>query len=877
MTNTNVLTRLTDRCDIYFAGSLISKELIIEKYSDFLAHTLSSEEHSVSIALHTGSVCFDTVSFLTAALGSLSLDMTTPEQIISSLNIGELVMYKNQRYRWRGVESKDGETYLKIEQDGCGKIGKYTRFLPYDNHKNLVKPYYGPSGLTDGRGIRKVKSHRADFISYIFEIPTSEIPSITGVSTVIVTERNTFDRISKELEIIYGEDKHIGLLDIVTASYYTDSGVEYPYGRNPAKAEPVLKITRKISTARDLVLDKRGNKVVGLLIIGSDAMAKGSSELTDLLDRKSLCFAHVAAGMDSKNAENIIEIQENAAIFACTKEFLLQNTLPPHEHNPLTIELDKQVETILNNTVTVINVDGGCSWDDLKKAREALYTIKNSEWNEERKNGFIISAYSLLNLFITAVFSMQTLEKAVKFGKLHIGVASPALRIRELRGFAESAKTMEYNCAFVVDVLEHFYRSMLSQCPKYDALKEYLDTIGDKKVAVVVPKAYYANILIGNERFNKHNVNIVTTNRFDSTIDYDKIIVVGNINGLRFDPLKCKSAEDIIVFLYECETHMFMHKKHKADNFEKKLNSRLGIIEDDYNDVNANVLEDDAEHEEMDALVESVSDLERYIDEISIFDIGKFAAQASGSSGNAPTSEICAIGRFTSGEHILFSKYYDAVVFDSEQGAVTETDTENLVAGDLLVFAKRDDYTQNMVDYIYESLLSTGRLSKEVLDATRKALYWKEVLRKYKNDNELTYRDIAKGLRRFGSSLQEVSIRQWLIEESHIVGPRDEKTLEQIAKLTRDPYLLSDTHGYFEACRIVRRQRKEILGLIGKAITNRISGHIPPNGSVLEVVYENVENLSEILELDNIFFLDDPMTVLVNIINKPMTDAEVSI
>lgn len=109
------------------------------------------------------------------------------------------------------------------------------------------------------------------------------------------------------------------------------------------------------------------------------------------------------------------------------------------------------------------------------------------------------------------------------------------------------------------------------------------------------------------------------------------------------------------------------------------------------------------------------------------------------------------------------------------------------------------------------------------------------------------------------------------------MGPRDEITLRHIAQLTQDPYLLNDTHSYFEACRIVRRQRKEILELIGKAILDKLRGHKPPIGSILEIVYDNVENLSEILELATLNLLEEPVTVSANLINKPITDWEVTI
>ena len=43
------------------------------------------------------------------------------------------------------------------------------------------------------------------------------------------------------------------------------------------------------------------------------------------------------------------------------------------------------------------------------------------------------------------------------------------------------------------------------------------------------------------------------------------------------------------------------------------------------------------------------------------------------------------------------------------------------------------------------------------------------------------------------------------------MGPREERTLRQIAEMTGDPYLLDDVPGHFNACRIVRAQRRKFL------------------------------------------------------------------
>jgi hypothetical protein len=872
MTDQQVLLRLAEKCDIFFEGSLISKELIVQKYADFFAASISSKERSSSVALHTGSVCFDIVSFLMSALACVSLDQTDPDEIIAALSDGEMVLFRNERYRWRGLETMDGQLYMNLEQDGRGKHGLSTLKILFEANKSLVKPYKGTSEVTDGRGIRKQKSNRSDFISYITGKNESDIPGITGVAVVIVADRASFDRIQKGLRISFN-GKDIGLLDIVPASYYTDGDEPYQFGSNPSKAEPVLKIAGKVSIARDLVLDKRGNKVVGLIIIGSEPASKGSSELEDLLGRKSLKFTLISMGIDSENAEVYINNEENS-VFACTKEFLLRNSKPTVVSNSLTDELDRQVENIVNSEVSTEVVDGGCSWEIYRKIRNALFVIKQSDWDEERKKNFVVPAHSLLNLFTTAVFSMDALEQSIAGGELQIGISSPAGRVGELWTAAENCGSLESQCIFVADALDDLYRSILSDSSKLQSLKKLVQSAAEENIAVIIPKAYYADVLRKEPLFLRKGIHIVTANRFDASCGYDKVIVVGDFSGKRFDALKCKAAAHIIVLLYECETHWFKRRKRRAAKLEKKLNAISGLPDDYEEDiVEAEIDEDAVERFEGESL-----DLEEYIDVISIFDIRKFVAGLSASGGNAPTSEVSAIGRFVGGEQIMFSKFYKAVVYNpsNAKDPISETDVDKLTSGDKLVFTKRDDFTRNIVDGIYDALRISGKLNKDVIDATEKSVWWKEVLRDYQQRHNLTYRQLAQELNRHGCSLSETSIRQWLVAESRIVGPRDESTLRQIAEMTGDTYLLSDTTGYFNACRMVRRQRIKILDLIGKAIEEKLSGHHPPHGSELEIVYDNVEALSETLELETITFLDEAVSVPINLINKPIADMEVA-
>ena len=205
---------------------------------------------------------------------------------------------------------------------------------------------------------------------------------------------------------------------------------------------------------------------------------------------------------------------------------------------------------------------------------------------------------------------------------LKASVTSPAIRIRELRDLAENAESVEYHCIYVIDAIEQLYKSCFADCSKYNALKRYLESSNAEKIALVVPKAYYVNILCEDEIFYRRGITIVTANRFDNSVCYDEIIAIGDFCGKRFDPVKCRAAENVIVLLYECETHWFKYKKYKAETFENKLNSRIGVIQDDLFDDDLENNED--KNNDLISFIDEEVGLEKYINNISILDINKY-------------------------------------------------------------------------------------------------------------------------------------------------------------------------------------------------------------------------------------------------------------
>ena len=73
----------------------------------------------------------------------------------------------------------------------------------------------------------------------------------------------------------------------------------------------------------------------------------------------------------------------------------------------------------------------------------------------------------------------------------------------------------------------------------------------------------------------------------------------------------------------------------------------------------------------------------------------------------------------------------------------------------------------------------------------------------------------------------------------------------------------------------MKHAERKILALIAQAINDKLSNKEPAPGSAFEVVYENVDRLSETLELDNINRLDETVSVNNNMVNRPITESEV--
>ena len=862
-----LLRRLLGKCEIYFENSLISKEELMKAYFEFLTSD-QGKDKSVDIGLHTGSICFDVISLLTVTVKCLLLDDTRISDILLSLKKGEMVLYGKERWEWDGFcdENKDA-----VPKDGNVKIQyaslkqlirkqynwKYVR----EDKWHLITPYMGDAKKTGGAGVRQKSNARSDFLSHVFGI--NDAPDVTETSVVIVSKKDRFERMVDGLKIRYGKNKSVGLLDIVTASYYSNNGNEVRYKGNAGKNEPFLKITEKMSIARRLVLSNNENEAAGLIVLDASNLSD-LSELSDVLNRKKMQYAHMTSNIDSDNMIELVDIYEGSRVFACTKEFLIQNNFSIAEDNRHARELMGSVDNIVNGNVCSIVVEGGPSWDDYKSVLESLLAIRRSEWND--KDEFLRQSRSLMNLFLSAVFTSEDVEEYAR--REGVLISSPMKRIVELEQSLVTSGIVKEHCLRVLKMLNQLRLANLESCPKGIELLRLLDLSENKRTAVVVQKQHYGEILSSIDAVSRRPNTIVSyMNRFDGAERYDEIISTGSYSGKRFNPYTCHSASEINVLLYGCEGRLFEYKKKRIKDFERKMNLAAGIIVED-----SEKLQDTVESEgENTSIFESeISELDDYIEKLNNALDPKEIVRRLGYCSSTQTTEVSVVGVFSDSK-ALFSEYYKALIYDTD-GNVSEVDAKDLKPGDIIIFMKRDAHMRNSVDSIYQDLIAAGKLDVVTYD---KALRWKAALRDYMKSENINVRELSERLDEIGKTVHMGTMRQWVHEDSVVIRPQKKEAVECIAKLTRDAELLGNFDEYYDAGRLVVNQRKAIIDHIKTVVVGKLRGAAPPKDPIIRMIYDDVQRLSEILELESIQILDEPISVPTNIVNRPIGDLNV--
>lgn len=866
------MNKIIKSCDVCIDGNVISRELLLETFSDFILSTIEKEKHNVGIVLHTGSVCFEAIMLACAAVSNLLYNQTNASDIISQLIPGDIVLYYNsnksnskaQRYIFKGfVDSPDepprseSGTYVWLTQGNTGRL-----LLPSACWNRIV-PYWGNASSMDGRGLRRDNGKRNRFLKFALGLGEEEIIRISDTSTVVVMARDTANTLVNGLSFRFGNEE-VQLTELVPVSYFTENE-EYPYGGNPAKSEPVLKITGRVSKARELLLKRGGNKNIGLIVSGDGIIRHGDSEIPELVERQSIQYVYLCMHINSDFSEKLVSSYEKASLFACTKDFLLSNSLSVKAENDYTNQLSAQVDAVIDHEVITKELPGYLGWEEYRKFKHAMFFIKESDYQSDSKDSFVVQAFSLMNLFKTALFPMKTLEDFIDSGEIDT-VEKPEARLTKIEDCANSFPEYLREAAMtVIGTLETAYLLLVDHSAKENTMREIISQNFGKSIAIVLPKAYYVTIvksLIADvARESSCDITLVTANRFTNDALYDIVIVSGNVTGVRFDALRCQSAQCIFALLYDFEKHQFKSRIRKSMQTEHLFNQRSTIyVEDEYED---QLL--DAEESEVEEVETIDTELTNYIGATCLNAIHN---NSDTSGTHKSVADIVAVAKFDTDEVAFFTKNYKAYVLDDSEHSVKEVDVMDLADGDIIVFTRSNSTTRDIVENLLGDMIESELVSDEVAKAYYEARRWKSVLTNYLKRAGCSAKTLADAMIKNGVSVQEATIRTWLDEDAHTVRPRKLDSIQQIALIAGDEDLFDNAESCYAAGGVIYKVRRQILRAIGQAILGEITGGNDASDPIMCAVSERIEKAAVVLQIETITFVND--TVPLNAINRPI-------
>lgn len=845
------------RCSIIINSIECPLPPILYDNANFLMDTLT-QERSRSVCYHAGTDFLTIVASIIMGLCCLVGDKTTPEEVVRNLNAGDYVIYNGSRGIFSGFD-ENGRAIVKQIKQALPLIN----YIPVSRF-HLIKPYHGEATSLDGRGIRGIPAQKRDFLSYLLGVDKSELPAEISYSVIIVTDRSVSDYVMKNtiLKVPSGESLPLGSL--FSAAYYTENDI-YHYAGNIAKSDPVIKFTSKVSVARELIIEDDRKGIIGLAVCGRNALESGESELVSLFGRRSLPHICIIDRINSWDASKLIERFPETQLFAWTKPVMEQyvvggrNFVDTSEVS-ISRKLTKIIDDICESKVQTVPCGSPISTEQYFGVRKALWQIAKFDYSDPEKERFVIIGFSLLKLFTQSIVSMQQFEKQIARGA--ITARAPSDQLKELDSIADGFGGLlsEY-MAIVVDGLTSFFSSIEYNNRKFDYLLNCLmESTSIDQFTVIVPKESYALSFIAcfssKDKYILKRMKFAVSERFNIESAADTVISISAFSSKHFNPYY-NIGRNISILTYD-------HEKPALSNLyyiAKKPESLYSV---------KNAAEQLVHTKQMEKLPPQEdyidTELEAYINQV-VINNAIFTAESNAGTGHNMVP-ICRIVLFESGQKAFLTKFYVAYLLDETAETVVERSVSDLQQGDYLIFKNFGEQAGDIVDELLQKLIANQDSSMALSEAYELSKRWKRILKEYMCSQGLSFRDVSDKLADLGHKKHEVTIRSWLNEEAHIVGPRDEDSFVAIALITGDKDISDNPQKYWNACGVIRSTRVRILRYIGMNIINSMGRRHKQADELLATIIGDVSELASLLRIESIVEPTN-LNMPANIVNRP--------
>jgi len=838
------LLKIVDHIQILYKGEEIQRSQILDAYSEFMASCCQTNSMRCLI-LHPGTEIFTIIGLIIFILSNLCEETLSEEEIIQTLNEGDKVVIsgkKEQLAIFKGmqfVESSNKNMAVFEMKDGM------RQFLPPTSYYK-VTPYYGNAQTLGGRGIGTNLSVKKRFYSLVLSEDEERINPMIFHSLVIVCEKLLADSFMNNVEVAYENEKPVRIYDLFAGAYYTQNDMIY-YAGNSYRFEPVLKFTSRMSVARELIIEDKEKDITGLFVCSELYLKKSISELTNLLERKSLLRVCMLSDIIRLPGNELLNMYSELKLFASTPQALkCFDIKAPVIGNGINARLNQSIKELVDPKMN--SVVCACPFDENKymELKQNLFTLSKLE--DETSREFVITTYSLLKLLTLSIFPISHLDKiSTKQRWNYINPSQKLEFVNEYKKSYEGLKQIEVQQ--IGEFITEIFYMMYYENSKFQYIFDTITSVSfEKKILLIVPKAYYREAFYysfqgRNKRYLK-NIDIITVGNIRKEELADRtVILCGAFGGNESLLLESMRADDLKVMLYDFEKPLLTRINQKIESCYSFYDSR-NILS--YMDTK------NRKQKDIEAARKDIDDiLDEFLQKSEIFTMTSFVAQLPSVTQSSMT-EVNKIIYFASGETAFLTRYFEAYVLNRKSGQIDEMTVSELMEGDELIFAKRDSQSKDMVDVLLERLILDERCPKDFIRTFQISKHWKKALKKYMLEQKITYRDLADKMKQFGKGKHEATLRTWLNEESHIVGPRDEESFYEIALLTEDKEMLESPELFRDACNEVRSMRIRILKYIGKYIFGKTGFQSKDMDLLLKEIIGDISDVVQIYQIAGI-------------------------
>ncbi|WP_258111682.1 DrmE family protein [Alicyclobacillus sp. SP_1] len=851
----DTLINTFERAAFLIDGRPIHKSDFINRNVDIIVETITNMYNKRKIILHPGTSLFFYLSTVLASFASYMSDDTDKLAFIDNLSTGDLVIYQGKRGEYKGKDD-GGRIVIENRDKGLLTVNRVPRPI-----WNSISPYNGEGRTLDGRGLRR-RTESIKLLSNLFGLNSNELKSVTTKGVVVVCERSEADRFMARFNVEL-EGVKVPINELYPSAFYTIDDIHY-YPGNSARVEPLLKFTSKLSVARKLIIEDNGNEI--LIVNGSKFFTEDISEIASIYNRNSLksilFLGELWNGVNSPLFSTVDDLESVIWTKGELKKFSISET--SRRDSNKNISLQERIANCSNCENRHIRIESTLDHNLFASCKTNLYELMKQGDSDDLK-AFVIKANWLLNLLERSFFPLSTMERLISEGR--ISALSPTREIDNLYFIAQNIMNLEFQDKMlnICTILRKIQTALYHENPKFDYLLELIQKARKSSIAVVMDKTYYQAVFfesVPSDLKDHVEYNFYTPNKFSSDAVFSNVVITGITDWKRFNPFLLSNTHTVTFMLYpneekrmrrlESQTHEDIMAIRKAYE-EKFTNNEYNCIYDTQTIDSADEIRIETELEEF---VQAVSLSYSYS---QVKDTGTTSEQ---------NSEVKRVAILETGEKIFFTKHYNPYVFDSDRQVVVESDVMSLARGDMLVFTNYDSDTRDVVERIMDIILDSDNCDEHFRESHASFTYWKARLKEYLQDNKMSFRRLSEKMGHYGKQKHEVTLKSWLDDGSHIIGPRDRESFQAIANITKDPIMLKDPDLFFRAFRDIRSMRVRILKYIGRNIIQTYNRDYDVQDEILNKLPIDLSKMSRLVEIEEIVDVKN-LTIASHLTNRP--------